>query len=168
MPLPGTTIEIVDIDRRNVMLPTGERGEVCVSGPQVMAGYANRAQDNVDIFCGGRLHTGDVGYLDQDGYLFIVDRIKEIILTGGFNVYPGMVEEAIRLHPAVEEVAVRGIPDSHRGEVVKCFVKLRYGQALSAPELRGFLRDKLALFEIPRKIEFCADMPKLPKNGAVT
>ncbi len=107
------------------------------------------------------MHTGDIGYLDADGYLYIVDRIKEIILTGGFNVYPGMVEEAIYLHPAVEEVAVCGIPDSHRGEVVKCVVKLRPGQTLTSSELRAFLRDKLAPFEIPRSVEFRADLPKI-------
>ena len=160
LPLPGTTIEIVRIDKPDVPLPTGERGEVCVRGPQVMLGYANRAQENVDTFRGGRLHTGDIGYLDEEGYLYIVDRIKEIILTGGFNVYPRMVEDAIYLHPAVAEVAVCGIPEPHRGEVVKCFVKLLPGQTLTGPELRAFLQDKLAVFEIPRKVEFRADLPK--------
>ena len=125
-----------------------------------MLGYANRAQENVDAFLGGRLHTGDVGYLDEDGYLFIVDRIKEIILTGGFNVYPRAVEEAIYLHPAVEEAAVCGLPDTHRGEVVRAFVKLRAGESLTASALRAFLKDKLAPFELPRKIEFRAALPK--------
>lgn len=160
LPLPGTVVEIVDMEKPDVLLPTGERGEVCISGPQVMVGYANRAQENVDTFAGGRLHTGDIGYLDDEGYLFIVDRIKEIILTGGFNVYPGMVEEAIYLHPAIEEVAVCGIPDAHRGEVVKCFVKLRPDESLTGADLRAFLKDKLAPFEIPRKVEFRADLPK--------
>jgi long-chain acyl-CoA synthetase len=160
LPLPGTIIEIVNLDRPDRLQPTGESGEICVSGPQVMLGYANRAQDNVDAFRGGRLHTGDVGYLDADGYLHIVDRIKELILTGGFNVYPRMVEEAIYLHPAVEEVAVCGVADNHRGETVMGFVKLKAGQSLTASELRGFLQDKLASFEIPRKIEFREDLPK--------
>jgi long-chain acyl-CoA synthetase len=160
LPLPGTIIEIVNLDRPDRLQPTGETGEICVSGPQVMLGYANRAQDNVDAFRGGRLHTGDVGYLDADGYLHIVDRIKELILTGGFNVYPRMVEEAIYLHPAVEEVAVCGVADNHRGETVMGFVKLKAGQSLTASELRGFLQDKLASFEIPRKIEFREDLPK--------
>ena len=160
LPLPGTIIEIVGLDRPDRLQPTGERGEICVSGPQVMLGYANRAQENVDAFRGGRLHTGDVGYLDADGYLHIVDRIKELILTGGFNVYPRMVEDAIYLHPAVEEAAVCGVADSHRGEAVMGFAKLKPGQSLTASELRSFLHDKLAPFEIPRRIEFRTDLPK--------
>ncbi len=160
LPLPATIIEIASLDDPDALVPLGERGEVCVSGPQVMLGYANRAQETVDAFLGGRLHTGDIGYLDADGYLHIVDRIKEIILTGGFNVYPRMVEEAIYLHPAVAEAAVCGVPDTHRGETVKGFVKLRDGQSVTAPELRSFLKDKLAPFEIPRKIEIRADLPK--------
>ena len=159
-PLPGTIIEIVALKHPDRLQPTGEHGEICVSGPQVMMGYANRAQENVDAFRGGRLHTGDVGYLDADGYLHIVDRIKELILTGGFNVYPRMVEDAIYQHPAVEEAAVCGVADSHRGETVMGFVKLKDGQSLTAPQLRSFLQDKLAPFEIPRRIEFREDLPK--------
>ena len=159
-PLPATVIEIVSLDEPDRVLPPGERGEICITGPQVMPGYANRAQENVDIFLGGRLHTGDVGYLDEDGYLFIIDRIKELILSGGFNVYPRMVEEVIHLHPAVEEAAVCGVPDHHRGEAVKAFVKLREGETVTAGELRGFLKDKLAPFQMPRKIEFRDALPK--------
>lgn len=160
LPLPGTVVEIVALDRPDRLQPTGEHGEVCVSGPQVMLGYANRAQENIDAFRGSRLHTGDVGYIDADGYVYIVDRIKELILTGGFNVYPRVVEEAICLHPAVEEAAVCGIPNSHSGETVIGFVTCKAGQSVKAAELRLFLRDHLALFEIPRKIEFRAELPK--------
>ena len=162
LPLPGTTIEIVRIDKPTRLVPIGQQGEICISGPQVMQGYANRAKENIDAFRGGRLHTGDVGYLDEDGYLFIVDRIKELILSGGFNVYPRMVEEAIYLHPAVEEAAVCGVDDTHRGEIVKCFVKLRDGEELTGGQLRAFLKDKLAQFEIPRKVEFRDSLPKTP------
>lgn len=160
LPLPGTLIEIVDLEDPEKLIPPEERGEICISGPQVMVGYANRAQENVDAFAGGRLHTGDIGYFDADGYLYIVDRIKEVILTGGFNVYPRMVEEAMYLHPAVEEVAVCGCPDPHRGETVQAFVKPRRGQTVAAAELRAFLKDKLAPFEIPRRIEFRDELPK--------
>jgi long-chain acyl-CoA synthetase len=124
-----------------------------------MAGYANRAAENVEAFRGARLHTGDVGYLDEDGYLFIVDRIKELILSSGFNVYPRQVEEAIATHPAVAEAAVCGVPDAHRGEIVKAYVRLREGATLTAAELRGFLAERLAPFELPRAIEFRTSLP---------
>jgi len=160
LPLPGTVIDIVSLEDPDRRLGIGERGEVCITGPQVMVGYANRAKENVSIFQGARLHTGDVGYLDEDGYLYIVDRIKDLILSGGFNVYPRQVEEVMHLHPAVEEVAVCGVPDAHRGEIVKAFVKLRQGAAVNAAELREFLRDKLAPFQMPRQIEFRETLPK--------
>lgn len=160
LPLPGTIVEIVSLDDPDRFLAQGEQGEICITGPQVMAGYANRAQDNKDVFRGRRLRTGDVGYLDEDGYLFIVDRIKELILSSGFNVYPRMVEDAIYLHDTVEEVAVCGIPDPHRGEIVKAFVHLRTGKTLTASTLRAFLKDKLAPFEMPRQIEFRKALPK--------
>ena len=160
LPLPATLIEIVARDGPDRVLPLGEHGEICVTGPQVMAGYANRAQETVDALRGGRLHTGDIGYLDEDGYLYVIDRIKDLILNGGFNVYPRMVEEAIQLHPAIEEVAVCGVADSHRGEIVKAFVKLKDEESLKAAELRAFLKDKLAPFEIPRRIEFRETLPK--------
>ena len=113
-----------------------------------------------EVLHAGRLRTGDVGYLDEDGYLYIVDRIKDLIITGGFNVYPRMVEEAIYLHPAVAEAAVCGVPDRHRGEVVKAFIKLAEGYALTGAELRAFLKDKLAPFQLPRKVEFREEIPK--------
>ncbi len=159
LPLPGTVIEIVALDDPDRLLPQGEQGEICIRGPQVMRGYANRARDNLEVFRGGRLHTGDIGYFDEDGYLYVVDRIKDLILCGGFNVYPRMVEEVIHMHPAVEAVAVCGVPDRHRGEVVKAFVKLREGESLTAAELKEFLKDKLATFQMPRKIEFRDSLP---------
>jgi long-chain acyl-CoA synthetase len=160
LPLPGTTIEIAAIDDPDRLLPRGQRGEICISGPQIMTGYAERADETGEVLRHGRLYTGDVGYLDDDGYLYLIDRIKDLILSAGFNVYPRMVEEAIELHPAVEEVAVCGVPDPHRGEIIKAFVKLRLGETLSASELRSFLNDKLAPFEQPRKIEFRNDLPR--------
>jgi long-chain acyl-CoA synthetase len=160
LPLPGTVIEIVSREKPDQILGAGERGEICITGPQVMVGYANRAKENVDIFRGGRLHTGDVGYLDEDGYLYIVDRIKDLIISGGFNVYPRMVEEVIHQHPAVAEAAVIGVPDQHRGETVKAFITLREGEALTAADLRVFLKDKLAPFQMPRHIEFRDALPK--------
>lgn len=160
LPLPGTVIRIVSTENPGKVLPTGERGEVCIKGPQVMAGYANRARENIEVFECGYLRTGDIGYLDEDGYLFIVDRIKDLILSGGFNVYPRRVEEAVHLHPAVEEVTVCGVPDQHRGEIVKAFVALKEGEEVTAAELRAFLKDKLAPFQLPRRIEIRETLPK--------
>jgi long-chain acyl-CoA synthetase len=160
LPLPQTVITIVSLTEPDRILSPGERGEICVEGPQVMEGYANRAKDNVHAFRGGSLHTGDVGYLDNDGYLFLVDRIKDIIISGGFNVYPRMVEDVIHSHPAISEVAVCGAIDKHRGEIVKAFVSLKDSKEVSAMELRAFLKDKLAPFQMPRKIEFRDSLPK--------
>ena len=108
----------------------------------------------------GRLHTGDVGHIDEDGYVFISDRIKDLIITGGFNVYPRMVEEAVQQHPAVDDVAVCGVPSSHHGEIVKAFVVLRSGEKIKAAELRAFLKTRLASFETPRRIQFVKAIPK--------
>jgi len=160
LPLPGTVIEIVALDEPDRLLPQGEHGEICVRGPQVMAGYANRARETHDALAGGRLHTGDIGYFDDDGYLYIIDRIKDVILCGGFNVYPRMVEEVVHLHPAVAEVAVCGVPDRHRGEIVMAFVVRHPDQPLTAAELRAFLKDKLAPFQMPRRIDFRDALPK--------
>ena len=160
LPLPGTLIEITDRKDPDKLLEPGEHGEICVSGPQVMAGYLNKAAETSEALRGGRLHTGDVGYIDAEGYLFIIDRIKDLILSGGFNVYPRMVEEAIYLHPAVDEAVVCGAPHSHRGEIVKAYVKLKPGAVLTSTELRNFLKDNLASFEMPAKIEFRDDLPK--------
>ena len=159
LPLPGTLIEVVSLENPDKVLPLGEIGEICITGPQVMAGYWRHEAETAEVLKGGRLRTGDVGYMDEDGYVYLIDRIKDLIISGGFNVYPRMVEEAIYLHPAVVETAVCGVPDKHRGEVVKAFVKLREGETLTAGALREFLRDKLAPFEVPRKVEFREEIP---------
>ena len=160
LPLPGTLIEITSLDDPDRRLPIGQRGEICISGPQVMQGYAQRNGETAEALHGGRLHTGDVGFIDTDGYVYLIDRIKDLILSGGFNVYPRMVEEAVELHMAVEEVTVCGIPDQHRGEIVKAYVKLKEGKSLTSAQLRSFLRDKLAPFEQPRQIEFRDELPR--------
>ncbi len=160
LPIPGTLIEIVSLDDPSKVLPLGERGEVCVSGPQVMSSYWRQDAETENVLREGRLRTGDVGYLDEDGFLFLIDRIKDLIITGGYNVYPRMVEEALYLHPAVAEAAVCGIPDRHHGEIVKAFVVLRGGEKLQGLELRQFLKDKVAPFELPRRFEFLDEIPK--------
>jgi long-chain acyl-CoA synthetase len=163
LPLPLTGIEIVSLDDGRTPVPDGERGELCVRGPQVMQGYHGREAETARTLAGGRLHTGDIVRRDADGYLYIVDRIKDVILAGGFNVYPRNVEEAIYLHPAVEECVVAGVPDAYRGQTVKAWIKLAAGGALTAGELRAFLEDKLSHVEIPRLVEFReAPLPKTP------
>ncbi len=160
LPVPGTIVEITSLDDPLEVLPTGKRGEICIRGPQVMAGYWNRPEENEASLLGGRLHTGDVGYIDEHGYVFLIDRIKDLILNAGFNVYPRMVEEAILLHDAVEEAVVCGVPDPKRGEVVKAYVRLRDGEKLKPGELKRFLKDKLAPYEQPRRIEFRDELPR--------
>lgn len=160
VPLPGTIVEIRTPDEHARLLPVGEKGEVCVVGPQVMPGYWNRPDDTARTIVDGRLHTGDIGYLDADGYVFLVDRIKDVILCGGYNVYPRMIEEAIYLHPAVAEAVVIGIPDDYRGQAPKAFVHLRDGASCSEAELQAFLADKLSRIELPKVIEFRSQLPK--------
>jgi len=162
LPLPQTRIEVVDIEDGVTPLPLGERGEICISGPQVMPGYYGREDATREAFRGGRFHTGDVGYMDSEGYSFIVDRLKDMILAGGYNVYPRNIEEAIYEHPDVEECVVGGVPDPYRGETVKAWIKLRAGAELDADGLRGFLADKISRIEMPRQVEF-RDEP-LPKT----
>ena len=161
-PLPGTVIEIISRENGSV-LPSGEKGEVCISGPQVMKGYYNKPTETADIFKNGRLHTGDVGYMDKEGYLFLVDRIKDLILVRGYNVYPRIVEEAIYLHPSVEECIVAGVPDAERGETVWAWVKPVAGRPVTEADLQQFLQDKLNPIEHPRKI-IIRDKP-LPKTA---
>ena len=160
LPVPGTIIEITSIDEPERVLAQGERGEICITGPQVMLGYWKRSEESERALLGGRFHTGDVGYIDPDGFVFLIDRLKEIILSGGYNVYPRHVEEAIYKHPAVKEVTVIGVPDTYRQESAKAFVKLADGQSLTAEALLEFLKDKLSPIEMPKHVEFRKELPK--------
>ncbi|MGI9491994.1 MAG: long-chain-fatty-acid--CoA ligase, partial [Geminicoccaceae bacterium] len=160
VPMPGTNIEILSLDDGETVLPQGERGEICIAGPQVMRGYWKREEATGKTIRNGRLHTGDVGYLDEDGYGFLVDRLKELIICSGYNVYPRTVEEALYEHPAIAEAAVCGVPDDYRGETVKAFIVLHEGERLSEPELLEFLKDRLSTIEMPKIIEFRGDLPK--------
>ncbi|WP_419825972.1 long-chain-fatty-acid--CoA ligase [Sphingomonas sp.] len=157
---PGTTIEIRDLDDPHRLMPQGERGEVCARGPQVMKGYWNRPEETAAVFVDGALRTGDVGYLDEDGYLFLVDRIKDVILAGGYNIYPRTIEEALYEHPAVAEAVVIGVDDPYRGQAPKAFVTLREGHAVTGDALRAFLKDHLNKLEMPREVEVRAELPK--------
>jgi long-chain acyl-CoA synthetase len=160
LPLDETIVEIRALDDPMRLVPQGERGEVCVRGPQVMMGYWNRPDETAKVFVNGALCTGDVGYIDQDGYIFLVDRIKDLIISGGYNVYPRMVEEALYKHPAVLEAVVIGIPDAKRGQVPKAYVKLQEGAQLTEEALQAFLATQLSPVEQPKKIEFRDVLPK--------
>ena len=160
LPIPGTTITIVDKDDPHKILAQGEDGEICISGPQVMKGYWGREEATAETIVDGRLRTGDVGHMDEDGYVFIMDRKKDLVLVSGFNVFPRTVEEGIYRNPAVAEVIVIGVPDDYTGEAVKAFVKLKDGSTLNADELKDFLKDKLGKHEMPKHVEFRDELPK--------
>ncbi len=160
LPFPGTTIEIRDREDPTRLLPIGENGEICARGPQITQGYWHKPAATEDLFADGALRTGDVGHLDADGYLFIVDRIKDLILAGGYNVYPRVIEEALYEHPAVLEAVVIGVPDKYRGQAPKAFVVLAEGAVATPLELRDFLRDKISKIELPREVEIRDSLPK--------
>ncbi len=158
--VPGTTIEIRDRTDPTVLLAQGERGEICVRGPQVMRGYYRKPDDTRATFVDGSLRTGDIGYLDEDGYLFIVDRIKDLILCGGYNVYPRVIEEAAYQHPAVQDAIAIGVPDKYRGQAPKLYVSLRPGQSATEAEILKFLATILNKIEIPKTLVIRASLPK--------
>jgi long-chain acyl-CoA synthetase len=160
LPLSRTTVEIVSLQNPRTVLPPGERGEICVSGPQVMLGYWRQAEATRNCLIDGRLHTGDIGWMDADGFLYFVDRLKEVISVHGYKVYPRHVEDSIRLHPAVTDVAVIGVPDPIRGQAPKAYVVLARGTQLSEDDLQAFLADKLSPAEMPRLFEFRDVLPK--------
>jgi long-chain acyl-CoA synthetase len=159
--LPGIEMDVVALDDPKQIMPVGEVGEIRIRGPNVTKGYWNRPQETAEAFVGDRFLTGDIGYMDTDGYFYLVDRKKDMIISGGFNVYPQMIEQAIYQHPAVHEVIVIGIPDDYRGEAAKAFVKLRAGaKPFSLDELKAFLAGKLGKHEIPAALDFVDELPR--------
>ena len=168
MPLPDVHVRVFDADDGTRALPPNEVGEICVSASQLMMGFWNRPEetavvlrDHIEDGVARRwLHTGDLGYMDDDGYVFIVDRKKDLIKTSGYQVWPREVEEVLAGHPAVKEVGVAGVADEARGEAVRAWVVLRSGSAISEQELRAFCKEKLAPYKVPSRIEFRAELPK--------
>ena len=159
--LPGIELDVVALDDSRKVLPTGEVGEIRIRGPNVTKGYWNKPKETAEAFVGDRFLTGDIGYMDADGYFYLVDRKKDMIISGGFNVYPQMIEQAMYEHPAVHEVIVIGIPDDYRGEAAKAFVKLRAGaEPFTLDELKAFLAGKLGKHEIPAALEFVDELPR--------
>ncbi len=165
MPLPDVHVQILDSEDGTTPVPQGEVGEIIIRAPQLMQGYWQRAEETSEMIRtnarGERLlYTGDLGYLDEDGYLFIVDRKKDLIKTCGFQVWPREIEEVISAHPAVAEVGVVGQPDNMRGETVKAWIVLRPGHSATGQEIKAFCRDRLAPYKVPAKYEFVPDLPK--------
>lgn len=159
LPLVHTIVEIRDPDTR-ALCPSGERGEIVVRGPQVMRGYWNNPEETDNVLDTHGLRTGDIGYKDDDGYVYVVDRIKDLILSGGYNVYPRTIEDALYQHPDVVEAIVIGIPDRYRGEAAKAFVVLRPAAKATAGDLQVFLVDYLSKIERPKEIEIRKTLPK--------
>jgi long-chain acyl-CoA synthetase len=161
LPLPGIIAQIVSLDDPRKVLGPNEVGEIRIKGENVTQGYWNRPQETAAAFADGYFLTGDVGYFDDDGYFFLVDRKKEMIISGGFNVYPVKIEYAIYEHPDIEEALVIGVPDAYRGEAAKAFVKLKAGApVLTLDALREFLADKLGRHELPAALEIRASLPR--------
>ena len=160
MPVPGTIISLRDLADPGKEVAQGERGELCVKGPQVMKGYWKRPNETAAQFNGEFLRTGDVAIMDEDGFFYIVDRIKDLIICSGYNVYPRRIEEAIYEHPAVEEVTVIGIKDAYRGEAPKAFIKLKAGATATVEDIMKHLEPKISRIEMPEEIEFREALPK--------
>ncbi len=160
VPISDTQCRIVDIDDGETDVATGETGELLVKGPQVMKGYHNKPEETTATLTDGWLHTGDIGKMDEEGYFYIVDRKKDMIISGGYNVYPRDIEEVFYQHPQVLEATAIGVPHPTRGEQVKVFVVLKEGETATLEELIEFCKDKLAAYKLPTEIEFRVELPK--------
>jgi long-chain acyl-CoA synthetase len=160
LPMPDVIVRFVDAGDPDKELPYGHEGEVVVKGPQVMQGYWNNPADTAEMIRDGWLYTGDIGYMDADGYIYLTSRKKDLIKPSGHQVWPREVEEVIATHPAVAEVGVAGIPDAYQGEAVKAWVVLVPGQKLNAQDLQSYCRERLTAFKVPKYIEFRDTLPK--------
>jgi len=159
-PVEGVDMKVVDDDGNDVS--QGEPGEIVIRGPNVMKGYWNRPDATEEAVRDGWFHTGDIATIDEDGYFFIVDRKKDMIIRGGYNVYPREIEEVLYEHPAVEEAAVLGVPDDNMGEEVGAAVVLKQGAEADADELREYVKERVAGYKYPRRVWFCDELPKGP------
>jgi long-chain acyl-CoA synthetase len=160
MPLPDVIIRIGDIETGEGEMPAGKEGEIVFCAPQLMKGYWKRPEETKEMLRDGWLYTGDVGYMDDDGYVFITSRKKDLIKPSGFQVWPREVEEVINAHPAVAEVSVAGIPDAKQGEAVKAWVVLAAGKTVTAEEIQAFCKEKLVGYKIPKFVDFRSELPK--------
>lgn len=159
-PVPDTDVRILDIETGTVEMPAGETGEIAIKGPQVMKGYYKKPEETEKVLKNGWFYTGDIGRLDEEGYLTIVDRKKDMVIAGGYNIYPIEIDNALFEHPQILEACAVGIPDPYRGETVKAFVVPKKGEPLTEEEVIRYLRERLAPYKIPRQIEFLDELPK--------
>jgi long-chain acyl-CoA synthetase len=160
IPVSDTDCRIVDVDTGTEEMSLGAAGEILLKGPQVTRGYFNRPQETEETIRDGWLFTGDIGYMDDDGYLFIVDRKKDMIIAGGYNIYPRDIDEILYAHPKIQEACAVGVPDEYRGETVKAFIVTQPGETLSEEELNSYCREKLAAYKVPKLYEFRDELPK--------
>jgi long-chain acyl-CoA synthetase len=160
LPLPDVQIRIVDPDNPNKELTNGQEGEVLIKCPQLMLGFWNSLEETAEMLRDGWLYTGDIGYMDKEGYIFVTSRKKELIKVSGFQVWPYEIVQVIKAHPAVADVCVRGVPDQAQGESVKAWVVLYKGMSLTAEELKAYCRTKLTAYKVPRYVEFRAELPR--------
>ncbi|NOY70142.1 MAG: long-chain fatty acid--CoA ligase [Deltaproteobacteria bacterium] len=159
-PVPDTDIRIVDVETGKDIMPEGEPGEIIISGPQVMKGYYNRPEETKKALRNGWYYSGDIGKFDEDGYLSIVDRKKDMIIAGGYNIYPVEIDGVLFDHPKILEACTIGLPDEYRGETVKAYVVVKEGENLTEEEVVTYCRSKLAAYKVPRSVEFMDELPK--------
>jgi long-chain acyl-CoA synthetase len=160
IPLPSTDLKIVDLETASTEMKIGEAGEICFKGPQVMTGYYKKPEETAKVMKDGWLLTGDIGIMDEDGYLTIVDRKKDMIIASGFNIYPQEIDDLLMTHPKIMEVCAIGIPDAYRGETVKAFIVLRPGETMTEEEVIAFCRQTLAPYKVPKQVQFMESLPK--------
>lgn len=160
LPIPDTEMKIVDIETGDTELPIGECGELCVRGPQVMEGYLNMPEETAQSLRDGWLYTGDIAKVDEEGYTYIVDRKKDMVIAGGYNIFPRDIEEVLYTHPKIKEAAVAGISDPYRGETLKAYVVLKEGETLTEEEVIEFCKENLAAYKVPKLVEFRTELPK--------
>ena len=160
IPFPDTDCRIVDVETGETEMPIGEPGEILLKGPQMMKGYYQKEEESAEALKDGWFHTGDIGYMDEEGYLFIVDRKKDMIIAGGFNIYPRDIDEVLYEHPKIQEACAVGLPDPYRGETVKAYIVPKAGENLTKEEVTAYCKEKLAAYKVPKLIEFMDDLPK--------
>jgi long-chain acyl-CoA synthetase len=160
LPMPDTDFKVVDVETGENEMPIGEIGELCLRGPQVMEGYLNMPEENAQSLRNGWFYTGDIAKVDEDGYTYIVDRKKDMVIAGGFNIYPRDIEEVLYTHPKIMEAAVAGINDAYRGETLKAYVVLKEGETMTEEEVKEYCKANLAAYKVPKLYEFRAELPK--------